>query len=448
MTAEEPSTPPTVRVIETTGLGDRSYLVHDGASAFVVDPQRDIDRVLAVATEDGVSIEAVVETHVHNDYVSGGLALARRTGATLHASADDELSFDVRGLRDGDRIDVGTMHVRARHTPGHTHTHLSYELHHDGAPVAVFTGGSLLYGTVGRTDLLGADATERLTRDQWASVRSLVHDLPDDVTVHPTHGFGSFCSAQAAADRDEGTIGDEHDNPAIVTEDVDAFVAELLAGLTEHPAYYAHMDPLNRAGLSEPDLSPPASVAVERLAARIDAGEWIVDLRDRRAYAGRHLIGTFNFEADGLPTYLGWMLPWGSRLTLLADDPQDLADAQRHLSRIGIDRPDTSPLETATDTLPTGSYPVVDYAELAACHPQDRDFTVVDVRRRDEFTDDHLDGAVNIPLHELLDHLHHVPAGPLRVHCASGARASIAASVLHRAGFDVTLVDGGPTGSD
>ncbi len=438
----------TVRTIETPGLGDRSYLVHDGTTAFVVDPQRDIDRVLAVADEDGVVVDAVFETHVHNDYVSGGLALSRRTGARLVVSRDDDYSFDVDGATDGDRITVGELVVRVVHAPGHTHAHLCYVVESDGEPRGVFTGGSLLYGTVGRTDLLGDSDTDELTRAQWATVRSLVEDLPDDVAVHPTHGFGSFCSAQAGADRDSGTIADEHDNPAVTTDDVDEFVATLLAGLGDHPAYYAHMSLLNRAGLAEPDLSRPAFVDVAELGRRLDAGEWVVDLRDRCAYAGRHLVGTFNFEADELPTHLGWIVQWGSRLTLLADDPGVIADAQRDLSRIGIDRPTQSDLDAAIGELPTSRYRTVSYDELAAVAADDRTFTVLDVRRRDEYDDGHLPGAVNIPLHQLLDHLHHVPAGVLWVHCASGARASIAASILDRAHLDVVLVDGGPNQSD
>ncbi len=434
----------TVHTIESAGLGDRSYLVHDGTAAFVVDPQRDIDRVLELAAAEDVTIEKIFETHVHNDYVSGGLALSRRTGATLVANADDDLSFDVTGVTDGDHVLVGEITVVVRHSPGHTHSHLSYVARTDDGDQAVFTGGSLLYGTVGRTDLLGESETDQLTKDQWASVRGLVDELPDDVAVYPTHGFGSFCSAQAGADRDRGTIGDEHDNPAVVTDDVDVFVADLLAGLTDVPGYYAHMSHLNRAGLGEPDLSPVTPIDTAELAARLEAGEWIVDLRDRRAYAGRHLIGSFNFEADGLPTHLGWLMPWGARLTLLGPDPSVVAAAQRQLSRIGIDRPGGADLEEGLESLRTGDYPVTDYATLAAMPAADRTFRVLDVRRNGEYREGHLEGAVNTPLHELLDHLHHVPDGPLWVHCASGARASIAASLLTRAGFDVTLVDGGP----
>ena len=159
-----------VITLETPSLGDRSYLVHDGSVALVVDPQRDIDRVLDAADDAGVAIGHVVETHVHNDYVSGGLALSRMLGATYSHAADEPLRFDHHGVRGGDRFDVGELAVEVVHTPGHTHHHLSFVVRHGGHPPAVFTGGSLLYGTVGRTDLISDDAIDELTRAQFLSL--------------------------------------------------------------------------------------------------------------------------------------------------------------------------------------------------------------------------------------------------------------------------------------
>src|SRR5512145_100011 len=148
----------TVTPIDTPGLGDRTYLAHDGKVALVVDPQRDYDRVLAVAEEAGVQITHVFETHIHNDYVTGGLALAKELGAAYHVNADDPVEFERVGVRDGDVVEVGDkIRLRVVHTPGHTHTHLSYALSADDKAIAVFTGGSLLYGSTGRPDLLGPD---------------------------------------------------------------------------------------------------------------------------------------------------------------------------------------------------------------------------------------------------------------------------------------------------
>ncbi|MEP6296905.1 MAG: MBL fold metallo-hydrolase, partial [Ilumatobacter sp.] len=198
-----------VITIETASLGDRSYVVHDGEVALVVDPQRDIDRVLAAAHAARVTITHVAETHVHNDYVSGGLTLARVTGATyLHAAAEP-LRFDYHAVSDGDAVTVGSMRVEVRHTPGHTPHHLSYVVTADGAAPAAFTGGSLLYGTVGRTDLIGPESTDELTHAQYRSVHALADSLPDQTLVYPTHGFGSFCASAASEEESDGTLGTE-----------------------------------------------------------------------------------------------------------------------------------------------------------------------------------------------------------------------------------------------
>src|ERR1700722_9627106 len=156
---------PEIVTIQTPALGDRSYLIHDQTHAVVVDPQRDIDRVLAVAEAQRVRITHVLETHIHNDYVTGGLALARQTGAAYVVAASEEVSFERLAVRDHDRIVTGSLTVTAVHTPGHTPGHMSYVLSETGGDTAaVFTGGSMLYGAVGRTDLIGPGRTEQVTR--------------------------------------------------------------------------------------------------------------------------------------------------------------------------------------------------------------------------------------------------------------------------------------------
>lgn len=213
-----------VQVIETSALGDRSYLAHDGERALVVDPQRDIDRVLGLAGSLDVRITQVFETHVHNDYVSGGLELARVTGASYVMAAADDVGFERVPVGDGDVLDVGQrMRVRVLHTPGHTFNHLSYVLEDGEEPVGVFTGGSLLFGTTGRSDLLGQQHAEALARAQHASTRRLAERLPQGTRIWPTHGFGSFCSATQASG-DDSTLGREQGiNPALRLDE-DSFV--------------------------------------------------------------------------------------------------------------------------------------------------------------------------------------------------------------------------------
>ena len=431
-----------ITAIETRSLGDRSYLATDGSVALVIDPQRDFDRVLELAAARGVTITDVFETHIHNDYVTGGYALARATGAVYHVNAADQVTFARTPITDGDVIEVGAMRLRALATPGHTFTHLSYELTGGGTAVTVFTGGSLLNGSTGRTDLLGAQHKVELARAQHGSARRLARELPDDASVCPTHGFGSFCSATEASGL-ASTIGDEkHVNPALTLPEAE-FVATMLAGLDAYPAYYAHMGPANAAGPPAPDLTPPRQAGAAELRRRIDAGEWVVDLRSRTAFAAGHLRGSLNFElGDNFPTYLGWLIPWGTPLTLIGPTAADVAAAQRELARIGIDKvaaAATGPAAEWADGEPLQAFPIADFAGLERA--RDGSAVVLDVRRDGEWSRSHLDGAVHIPLHELAARLGELPAGQVWVHCQAGYRASVAASLLDAAGIPVVLVD-------
>ncbi|MEI8406456.1 MULTISPECIES: MBL fold metallo-hydrolase [unclassified Kribbella] len=434
----------TVSALETPSLGDRSYVVHDGTVAFVVDPQRDIDRVLAVLSEAGGQLTHVFETHIHNDYVTGGLALARRTGARYVVNAEDDVSFDRTPIRDGDTVEIGRMRVTALATPGHTFTHLSYVLS-DGATdeqIAVFSGGSLLYGSTGRPDLLGQHHTAELVRHQHASAHRLAALLPDNAELYPTHGFGSFCSS-TQSDTDSATIGAEKvSNPAL-TQDEETYVRELLDGLGAYPAYYAHMAARNSDGPAAPDLSLPAKADPIELRRRIEDGEWVVDLRTRTAFAAGHAPGSLNFGLDGaFATYLGWLITWGTSVTLLGETADEVAQAQRELVRIGIDRPAAH--ATGGPALWTdgeqASFPVATFEDLEHVL-RHRPVVVLDVRRTDECVAGRIEGAVNIPLHELLARLDDVPAGELWIHCAHGYRASIAASILSAANRRLVAID-------
>jgi len=427
-------------IIETPSLGDRSYLAHDGEVGFVVDPQRDIDRVLAKADEAGVRITHVFETHIHNDYVTGGYALAQQTGATYYVNAEDQVSFERTPITDGEVIEVSpAMRVTALATPGHTFTHLSYAL--DGEKQAVFSGGSLLFGSTGRPDLLGPAHTDALVRHQHASAQRL-GELPDQTEVMPTHGFGSFCAATETTG-DYSTIGHEKQvNPAF-TKDEEAFVAEILAGLDAYPAYYVHMAPANSAGPGEPDLEAPSQADKDELRRRLEAGEWLVDLRSRTLFAKGHVPGTFNFGIDGqFITYLGWLIPWGTPVTLLGANADEVEEAQRDMARIGMEAPvaaATGRPEGWTDA-ELGTLERVSFADLEQVLHH-RTVAILDARRASEYNKSHIEGAVNIPIHDTLKRLADVPEGEVWVHCQGGYRASVVASILKANGHRVVLVD-------
>jgi rhodanese-related sulfurtransferase len=328
-------------------------------------------------------------------------------------------------------------------TPGHTHHHLSYIVT-DGERQAVFSGGSLLYGSVGRTDLVSEEDTVPLTHHQYRSVRRLVDEAAEDAGLYPTHGFGSFCSSGPASGAESSTIGEQlNDNHALTDQDEDHFVRELIHNLTAYPSYYAHMAPINMAGPTAPDLDLPDSLDQDELASRLERGEWVVDLRNRVAFASNHLSGSLSFEyGDGtqFTAFLGWVLPWDEQLTLVGER-QDVENAIRDLSRIGIDNPDAAIGAGPGDVAPrveTSSYDSVGWQEVLQ---KPKDDPILDVRRTDEFEDSHIQDAVNIPLHELLRRMDKVPSGRLWVHCGSGYRSAVAASLLQRTGRDVVHIN-------
>jgi hydroxyacylglutathione hydrolase len=429
--------------IDTPELGDRSYLATDGAVALVVDAQRDFDRVERVAAERSVRITHVFETHIHNDYVTGGLALAKAVGARYHVNAADRVSFGRTPVADGDLVTVGDMRIRVIGTPGHTFTHVSYALADGDEVLAAFTGGSLLNGSTGRTDLLGDEHKLTLTKAQFGSAARLAAVLPATASVCPTHGFGSFCSATPTVGGGSTVADEKRSNPALTSSEAD-YVGQLLAGLDAYPAYYARMAPANMAGPAAPDPLAPRVADPAELRGRIEAGEWVVDLRSRTAFAAGHLPGALNFElGTGLATYLGWLMPWPTPLTLIGDTAEAIAAAQRSLCRIGIDK-----IEGAASALAPGwagghvleAFPSADFATLAG-RADLGSLVLLDVRRRGEWEVAHLRGAVHIPLHELPARLSEIPAGEIWVHCEAGYRAAVAASLLAARGRQVVAIN-------
>ena len=437
--------------IETPNLGDRSYVVGRDGSAIVIDPQRDIDRVEAILDQRGWTVSHVLETHFHNDYVSGGLELSSVLGAEYVVPNGMDIAFPAHRISDKAEIDAGVGLVRVIHTPGHTPNHISFAVNVDSEDHALFTGGSLLFGSVGRPDLLGPELTEPLAHAQWNSMRRIANDVTHTAEVYPTHGFGSFCSATATVGTASTVAEQILSNPAF-TVDEETFVAELIAGLDAFPSYYAHMGPANQAGGGPIDLSLPRMATAADIAAAIARGEWVVDLRHRRIFAAEHVKGSLSFDVHGNAiTYLGWLIEWGTPITLLGATVDEVAAMQRDLVQIGIDRPAAyaigSPTDWASDTAPISSYPRVTHVELAAELAARPDLPMLDLRRNSEWDDGYVSGAKHVPLHELRGRLDEVitwasaEEGPVWLYCGSGFRASVGASILDAAGVDLVHVD-------
>lgn len=448
------SAPPEIVAVPTTGLGNSTYLLGRGAEAVAVDVPRDAWRIAGIAEEHGWRISHVIETHVHNDYLSGARELRRSHGARIVAPAVGGYRFSHQSAGEGFQLDLADGGLVARATPGHTPEHLSWELQ-DGAgrPTALFSGGCLLHGGVGRTDLLGPAHTEALTAAQFGSMRRMA-ELPDDVSVYPTHGAGSFCVAGDGDEAGASTIGAlRRSNAAFAAADLDAFSRELGAGRTRYPSYYRRMASLNRRGprllgrawSSRP--MPPADVARS-----LESGVQLVDVRDRSAFAALHVKGAWNIElGDSLSAYAGWLLPFDAPICLVVEDPAQEVEAATELLRIGFDRVighlDGGPDAWQAEGRASASYDTTTWQQLRAyaAGADGNAAHILDVRQPYEWAGGAIPGSRRVFVADLPARLDTLDREmPWLVTCRTGVRAAIAASLLDAADIPVrVVVDGG-----
>ena len=434
-----------IRAVRTEGLGDSTYILTHQGVAVVVDPQRDIDRFETILDDAGAELRFVLETHLHNDYVSGGKDLARATGGELVFPAGAAPVFRHRPAFHQEDIEGGPLTIRPVHTPGHTPEHMSYLVLIEGEPLALFSGGSLLVGSAGRPDLLGDDRADSLARLQYISVNRLA-ELPDEVGLYPTHGAGSFCTATAAGTQ-ISTIGDEKKtNPMLAYPDEDSFVEGQLSGLVPFPSYYRYMGPANVAGVDPLETYGVAAVSEDDYA-RMETEVTVIDARPKTDFAKGHLPGSVAVELrNDFGVWVGWVIPYNAPLVLVMNPDQDTEEAVRQLARIGFD--DVKGVITDLDdwTTDLASYRLVgvdDFAEAVVAGAQ-----ILDVRAPDEWES----GAVG---HSTMvyapDVVNQTPDGldpnrPVWIYCGTGYRASIAASTLVARGYEpVVLADAGVT---
>lgn len=441
----------------TEAIGDASYLVGDDAArvAAVIDPQVDVQRYVAAARERGLAITHVVQTHLHEDFVSGAEALANACGgAEVCVSGHDApaYGFEHRLVREGEILELGSVRLTVRHTPGHTPEHISLLVAKNDeaqAPFAVLSGGSLLVDAAGRTDLLGDERVEELTRAQFGSLRAFFLALDDGVLVYPTHVHGSLCGA-AIGDKVCTTIGHERRHNALLQPADEASFREVaLANLPPKPRYYPRLKERNT--LRPPGRGPSATVrplAPGAFHKAMDAGHGaVLDTRHLLAFGGAHIPGAWNIGAMGpLGIWAGWMLEAEQPLLLVLESDTQLREVVAHLARTGFEQfsgylaGGMSSWENAG--LPLQALPQLHVAEASkAC--QQGSFTLLDVRSPQEWKKGHAPGARHVFLPDLPVRLAEWPrAERLAVYCDSGYRASIAASLLQAKGFDVANVPG------
>jgi glyoxylase-like metal-dependent hydrolase (beta-lactamase superfamily II)/rhodanese-related sulfurtransferase len=431
---------PIVSIVDE-GLGHSSYIVGLGdGTALVVDPARFPDRQRHAAADRGWRIAWTADTHSHADYISGSPELAA-DGAVFLASAGARLEVQHSPVAAGEDVDLGSgVTLRAIATPGHTPDHLAYILLIDGTPEALFSGGSLMVGALGRTDLLGDDRSEDLSRAMFRALHAEILTLPDDLRVYPTHGAGSFCSASSGAARTT-TIGTERaTNPLLSIEDEDRFVATLLDGLGSFPTYFRELPEINRRGPRLYRKVPAlARLDLDDVRVHVINGAVVVDARPVVQFAAAHVPGALSVEHRSVfASWFGWLVPLDRPVVFVLGEHTDRADLVRQCLEVGHDLL-IGELDGGIDAWTAAGLPVESIPMVTADHMTG---TVLDVRQDNEWNAGHIPGAVHIELGDLAAAT--VPTRPLTVMCGHGERAMSGASILMAAGHrDVSVLAGG-----
>ncbi len=431
-----------IRMFVDEGLGHSSYLVDLGdGSAAIVDPPRFPSEHLAAARTLRITPRWTLDSHSHADYVTGSPALVTGDGVTFIAPAASELETPHRGVQDEERVPLaGGVALRAIATPGHTPDHHVYVLERAGSPVALFSGGSLMVGAIGRTDLCGPDLAEPLAHEMFHSLRRL-DGLPDDLAVYPTHGAGSFCSAPGGSER-TSTLGRERaTNQLLRIDDEDTFVEQLLAGFGTFPTYFARLPELNRRGPRYYRHLPRLDrLDVDAVRRHLAAGAAVVDVRPIAEFGRGHIPGALsNALRPVFASWLGWITDLDQPIVIVADDEQDRDEIVRQCLDIGHDTI-VGELDGGTEAWRAAGGRI---DGLSLVSPAEMVGAVIDVRQRSEYVAGHVPDAVNIELGSVSDQA--APHGPVTVMCGHGERAMTGASILSARGHhDVSVLDGGP----
>ena len=443
-------------------LGHASYVVGDEHTgrALVFDPRRDVEVYTQAARDAGLRICYTADSHGHNDYLSGLTELRERTGAQVWGSADAELGYEHKPLKDGQVVEIGDVGIEVMHTPGHTPEHISLLVYDRPAsadvPALLLSGGALLVGDLARPDLLGgAEQARAAARTFCETIQRKLLPLPDGVQVFPTHVAGSLCGGNIGS-RLSTTIGYERRSNAILSEvdSKEGFVRECirLDNLPAVPPYWRRMRTQNLDGVAPlGPLAEPPALSVAEFDEHRREGAVVLDARSPEAFGGGHLPGALNVGlGSSFATWAGTVLPDDERVLLVLDRPSDLWEAAWQLLRIGYPLP-LGWLGGGMFGWRTGAMPVETTAQITVQELNERlsrgQVGLLDVRQPSEWAGGHVPGAVHITGAELPDRLDEVPADrPVAVACGSGYRSSVAASLLARHGrTDVVNVIGGMT---
>jgi hydroxyacylglutathione hydrolase len=434
-------------------LGNSSYVlrVPEAQATAIIDPLRDVSGYLRYLQRFPRRRLLSLETHIHNDFVSGSRELAANADTVIGASAQADLRYPYMPLEDGAHLALGNWAIKVLATPGHTPEHVSFLLlDPKGDPRALFSGGALMVGGAARTDLLGMPLARQLARKLYYSMRERFITLPRDTLLLPTHGAGSFCGATTGEKR-TSTLGEERAaNPLLRARSLEAFMSVILEQ-GPYPTYFRRMRSLNSTGAKRGDgtFPLPMILTMEQWDRLVSEGAAVIDTRDSERYDAGHIPGSYAVGADGpVSAWVGWLLPPERALLLLSQDEEEAREATRQLYRIGYDSV-KGYLANGINTWrragrPVKTTPTLDGAELVQRLLAEDDPVLIDVREPREWVASHVPGSLNIPTATIPSHVSELPRNvPLLVHCAHGYRSSIATSLFEQAGFtDVVHVTG------
>lgn len=427
------------------GLGNSSYVVALGdRRALVVDPVRDIGQYVRLAEEHGLHLAYSLETHLHADFVSGSLELAR-LGAAVLAPRGGEVEFPHLPLEHDQDFDLGGMTLRGIGTPGHTPEHLSYLLLDGSSPVAVFSGGALIVGSVARTDLISPEQTEPLARSLYHALRDRIRPLPDELPVYPTHGAGSFCSAPGTGERTT-TVGRERaSNPLLTAPDEDTFLRLLTGGLGSYPRYFLGLRDVNRRGpivygSALPQLAPLTPAQVQ---AAVASGAELVDVRPISDFADGHVLGALSIALrPAFASWLGWLVAPERDVVFVVDADQDREELVRQCLKIGFER---LAGELAGGMAAWRAAGLLEQRTKLGAGAPTPGTPILDVRQSSEYVGGHVSNAIHIELGGLAEAAAELAAADPVVMCGHGERAMTGASLLERRGSRPSVFAGGPS---
>jgi len=448
------------------GLAIASYLVGDEKShrAAVIDPVRDIDEYIDIAHREGLNITDILETHVHADFVSGALELKTRLNGkpAIHCSAmggpEWTPPYADHRVQDGDELRLGTLRLKAMHTPGHTPEHVTWLLYDDtrskSEPWLAFTGDLLFVGDVGRPDLLGEKAQQKLAHQLYDTLFHRLAGLPDYTEIMPGHGAGSLCG-KAIGSRRASTVGYERRFNASMQPLPEAkWINHLLDGMPAAPPYFARMKKVNAAGPAIIGTQLPGlnRITAANLRAKLDDNAIVLDVRSEEAFAAGHIPGSIHIGmGDSLPNWAGWVVPYDQPIYLVAASAADVPMVVRQLLRIGHDDV-RGYLEGGISAWQDGGYELDTLQVLTVQQLQGKMQRgdghapmIVDVRSQSEWHRSHVEQAMHVELGNIPQEADQLPADRLlAVMCGSGYRASLGASLLKRQGFaNVAQIQGG-----